>query len=273
MCSNFIFIFNVQYPVTVLQYLSFDIIRKITADSVRKSLTIQKIYVYIYIILIKGAVKTFQEVKYMKIVHENVKSITFPTKINSYFYYKHLMEILISIAALVVFFPIILVISILIRSDSNGPIFFIQERIGQAGKPFNIIKFRTMYMDAEKYGPQWANKDDLRITRVGYFLRKHRLDEIPQFINVIKGEMSLIGPRPERMVFVKEFESELPHFRERLKVKPGITGWAQINGGYELSPEEKLKLDLFYIEKLSFLLDIKIAIQSILVILFAKGWR
>jgi lipopolysaccharide/colanic/teichoic acid biosynthesis glycosyltransferase len=209
----------------------------------------------------------------MKLVNENVKTITFSTKKTSYFYYKQLIDILISVATLVIFSPVILFISILIRFDSNGPVFFIQERIGEAGKPFNIIKFRTMFMDAEKYGPQWAVKDDLRITRVGYFLRKHRLDEIPQLLNVIKGEMSLIGPRPERMVFVEEFESELPHFRERLKVKPGITGLAQINGGYELTPEEKLKLDLFYIENISLLLDMKIAILSTLVILFAKGWR
>ena len=146
----------------------------------------------------------------MKIVNENVKTITFSTKKSSYFYVKQLMDILISITTLVILSPVILVISILIIFDSNGPVFFIQERIGEAGKPFNIIKFRTMYIDAEKYGPQWANKDDLRITRVGYFLRKHRLDEIPQFINVIKGEMSLIGPRPERMVFVEEFESAFP---------------------------------------------------------------
>ncbi|MEH7235386.1 sugar transferase [Bacillus sp. JJ1562] len=209
----------------------------------------------------------------MKIINENVKTITFPTKRNSYFYYKQQMDILISIATLVILCPVFLLISILIKFDSNGPVFFIQERIGESGKPFNIIKFRTMYIDAEKNGPQLANKNDLRITRVGYFLRKHRLDEIPQLVNVIKGEMSLIGPRPERMVFVEEFESELPHFRERLRVKPGITGWAQINGGYELTPKEKLNLDLFYIEKISLLLDTKIAIKSILVILFAKGWR
>ena len=209
----------------------------------------------------------------MKIANEHIKSLTFSNKKTIYFYYKRLMDIFVSITALVILLPGLLAIGILIRLDTNGPVFFIQERIGKDGMPFNIMKFRTMYLDAEKYGPQWANKDDLRITRIGYFLRKYRLDETPQFINVLKGEMTLIGPRPERMVFAEAFENELPHFRERLKVKPGITGWAQTNGGYELTPEEKLNLDLFYINHLSFFLDMKIIVQSIFVILFAKGWR
>ena len=209
----------------------------------------------------------------MKLANERTEALTFPDKIGLYIYYKRLMDISVSSVALVLLFPILLIICLLIQLDSKGPVFFIQERIGKDGKSFNMIKFRTMYPDAEKYGPKWANKNDLRITRVGYYLRKYRLDETPQFINVIKGDMSLIGPRPERMFFVKIFERELPHFRERLRVKPGITGWAQTHGGYELPPEKKLKLDLYYIENLSFLLDMQIVLQSILVILFAKGWR
>ena len=209
----------------------------------------------------------------MKTLNQPIQSLTFTSRKAIYFYFKRLLDLFVSITALVILHPILLVICILIRLDSKGPIFFIQERMGKDGEPFNIIKFRTMNQDAEKDGPQWANKDDIRITRVGYFLRKYRLDETPQFINVIKGEMSLIGPRPERKVFMEAFESELPHFSERLKVKPGITGWAQTNGGYELTQEEKLNLDLYYINHLSFLLDLKIVFQSFLVIIFAKGWR
>ena len=206
----------------------------------------------------------------MKTLNQPIQSLTFANRKAIYFYYKRLLDLFVSITALVILHPILLVICILIRLDSKGPIFFIQERMGKDGVPFTIIKFRTMNQDAEKDGPQWANKDDIRITRIGYFLRKYRLDETPQFINVIKGEMSLIGPRPERKVFMEEFESELPHFSERLKVKPGITGWAQTNGGYELTQEEKLNLDLYYINHLSFVLDLKIVFQSSLLLFSQK---
>ena len=130
-----------------------------------------------------------------------------------------------------------------------------------------------MKNDAEKNGPQWANQNDSRITKMGFYLRKYRIDELPQFINIAAGDMSLIGPRPERLVFIEEFEKELPDFRNRLQVKPGITGWAQIHGGYELTPKEKLEFDLYYIFNHSLVLDIKIMMKSIPVILFAKGWR
>ena len=190
-----------------------------------------------------------------------------------FLYYKQTTDTIISIISLLVLLPLLIVISVLIVVDSKGPIFFVQERIGKDGKPFNIIKFRTMYIDAEKKGPQWADKNDHRITTIGYYLRKYRLDELPQFFNVIKGDMAIVGPRPERKVFIKKFEYELPHFNERLRVKPGITGLAQVNGGYELSPSEKLNLDLIYIKHLSFSIDLKILLKSIPVILFAKGWR
>ena len=210
----------------------------------------------------------------MKIVDRNIESLALYNK-NKIMYspFKWLIDIFVSIIALVLLFPLLLIICVLIRLDSNGPVFFIQERIGKDGQPFNMIKFRTMYVDSEKNGPQWANKNDSRITRIGYFLRKYRLDETPQFINIIKGEMSLIGPRPERLVFIETFKTEIPHFEERLIVKPGITGWAQINGGYDLTPKEKLNLDLFYIKHLSFVLDLRILLHSILVVLLAKGWR
>ncbi len=186
---------------------------------------------------------------------------------------KDLLELFFSIFALFISLPLLIFVSILIKIDSKGPVFFKQERIGRLGQPFYIIKFRTMYTDAERNGPQWADLNDSRITKIGYYLRKYRIDEIPQFLNVLRGEMSLIGPRPERLVFIKEFEKEVPDFRKRLQMKPGITGWAQINGGYDLSPKEKLELDLYYIFHHSFLLDLKIILFSFPVILFSKGWR
>jgi exopolysaccharide biosynthesis polyprenyl glycosylphosphotransferase len=190
-----------------------------------------------------------------------------------YFQIKQTFDFLISLGAILLFLPFLVLFSILIKVDSPGPIFYTQERLGFNGQPFSIIKFRTMWNDAEKNGPQWATPNDVRITRVGHFLRKYHIDEIPQLINVLRGEMSLIGPRPERLSFIQEFEKKFPRFRDRLQVKPGITGWAQINGGYDLSPKEKLELDLYYLHHLSLWLDVKIILKSIPVILFARGWR
>jgi lipopolysaccharide/colanic/teichoic acid biosynthesis glycosyltransferase len=190
-----------------------------------------------------------------------------------YFVLKTSIDVLFSFLVLFLLLPFLLIIMVFIKIDSPGPIFFLQERIGKNGKPFMMIKFRTMVQDAEKNGPKWADKNDCRVTRVGHYLRKYRIDEIPQLLNVISGDMSIIGPRPERLYFINKFESDLPHFRHRLLVKPGITGFAQTNGGYELSPKEKLELDLQYIEKCSLLFDLKIVLKSIPVILFAKGWR
>jgi lipopolysaccharide/colanic/teichoic acid biosynthesis glycosyltransferase len=167
-----------------------------------------------------------------------------------YFFMKQSIDSFFSLCSLIILFPLLITVAIFIKLDSPGPIFYKQERIGLSGKPFFILKFRSMKIDAEKNGPQWANQNDSRITRVGYYLRKYRIDEIPQFLNVLRGEIS-----------------------KRLQVKPGITGWAQINGGYEIDPKEKLELDLYYIYNFSILLDCKIILKSIPVILFAKGWR
>jgi lipopolysaccharide/colanic/teichoic acid biosynthesis glycosyltransferase len=190
-----------------------------------------------------------------------------------YFYSKQAIDILFSIFVLFWLSPLLVLIMILIKLDSPGPVFFLQERIGRDGKPFKIIKFRTMFVDAERNGPKWAEKNDNRITRVGHYLRKYRLDELPQLLNVIRNEMAIIGPRPERQYFIQQFEKSIPNFKKRLCVKPGITGLAQINGGYELTPKEKLEKDLIYIDTCSFLVDFKIVLKSIPVILFAKGWR
>ncbi|MFJ5714122.1 sugar transferase [Neobacillus sp. NPDC093127] len=190
-----------------------------------------------------------------------------------YFFIKQSIDSFFSLCSLIILFPLLITVAIFIKLDSPGPIFYKQERIGLNGKPFFILKFRSMKIDAEKNGPQWANQNDSRITSVGYYLRKYRIDEIPQFLNILRGEMSIIGPRPERSIFIKHFEKNVPDFRKRLQVKPGITGWAQINGGYEIEPKEKLELDLYYIYNFSILLDCKIILKSIPVILFAKGWR
>jgi exopolysaccharide biosynthesis polyprenyl glycosylphosphotransferase len=211
-------------------------------------------------------------IKQINVIEQSIDITHHKEKI-FYDFFKLLLDSFISFFALLFSSPIILIVSLLIKIDSNGPIFYKQERIGKSGRPFSIIKFRTMHVDAETNGPQWARQNDSRITKIGYYLRKYRIDEIPQFINILRGDMSLIGPRPERLIFINEFEKEIPSFSDRLQVKPGITGWAQINGGYDLTPREKLELDLYYIRHYSFLLDAKILLKSIPVILFSKGWR
>ncbi|ARI79122.1 sugar transferase [Halobacillus mangrovi] len=190
-----------------------------------------------------------------------------------YVFARRFIDIVLAIAGLVIFIPLLLILSIAIKVDSKGTVFYPQERVGMLGKPFLLLKLRTMKMDAEKDGPRWAEIDDPRVTRVGKILRKTRLDELPQLINVLKGEMSFIGPRPERPVFTEIFNQETPGFVNRLAVKPGLTGWAQVNGGYDISPEEKLAYDLEYIRKSSILLDIKILLLTFKIVFTGKGAR
>lgn len=188
---------------------------------------------------------------------------------------KRLMDIVISLLALLLSLPLSLFVSLLIKIESRGDLFFVQERIGKDGQPFRLIKFRSMAQDAEGgTGPVWAAMDDPRVTRVGRFLRRWRLDEIPQFINVLRGEMSLVGPRPERREFLGELKAKVPYFMERLSVKPGMTGWAQIESSYASSVEEsqvKLEFDLYYIKNVSFLLDLSILLRTLKVIALGKG--
>ena len=165
------------------------------------------------------------------------------------------------------------VIEILIKVDSSGPVLFKQERLGKDGKPFMIYKFRSMGEDAEKDGPKWAEKDDDRCTRIGKVLRKSRLDELPQLLNILKGDMSLVGPRPEREYFYKKFSEYIPDFSKRLKVQPGLTGLAQVNGGYDLGPEEKLKYDLKYIENRGIGLDCKCILKTVRLVFTHEGAR
>jgi lipopolysaccharide/colanic/teichoic acid biosynthesis glycosyltransferase len=186
---------------------------------------------------------------------------------------KRLCDVLIAFFALAILWLPMMVIALVIRLDSPGPALFMQERLGKNGKPFIMIKFRSMRMDAEANGPQWAEKNDYRCTKVGRFLRKSRLDELPQLVNILLGEMSFVGPRPERACFYDEFEKYIPHFRQRLLVQPGLTGLAQVNGGYELKPEEKIVFDLKYIENRSAKMDIKCIWKTVLVVFSHDGAR
>lgn len=165
------------------------------------------------------------------------------------------------------------IIALIIVLDSPGAPIFKQERLGLNGKPFVIYKFRTMHMDAEKNGPRWADREDRRCTQFGMFLRKTRIDELPQLWNILKGDMSFVGPRPERQYFYEQFEKYIVGFSNRLVVVPGLTGYAQVNGGYELKPEEKIVYDMEYIEKRSVLLDLWCIVQTFRVVFSGKGAR
>lgn len=173
---------------------------------------------------------------------------------------KRVADIIFSLLILTILSPIMLVIAILIKLTSHGPIFYKQKRLGLAGEVFEMLKFRSMNVDAEKEtGPVWASEDDKRVTTIGRFLRSFSLDEIPQFINVLKGDMSIVGPRPERPVFIEEFRKKIPKYMLRHKMKAGITGWAQVNGWRgKTSIEKRIEYDLFYIENWSIALDLKI---------------
>ena len=187
--------------------------------------------------------------------------------------YQRSLDIVLSLIGLLVGVPIMIIFGILIKLEDKGPMTYKQERMGKGGKRFYIYKLRSMRTDAEKFGAKWAEKDDPRITKVGRFIRKTRIDEIPQLFNILKGDMSIIGPRPERPSFTIEFNEEIPGFINRLAIKPGLTGWAQVNGGYEITPEEKLVEDLYYIRNRSILLDMKILLKTVKVVLTGDGAR
>lgn len=187
---------------------------------------------------------------------------------------KRIMDIVIASALLLCTSPIFLLAAVLIKLDSKGPVFYSQERVGLYGVRFMIHKFRTMRTDAEKDGAQWATKNDPRVTRVGHFLRKTRIDELPQLLCVLKGDMSMVGPRPERAVFIETLREQVPYYISRLKIKPGITGWAQVRHHYDTSIEDvqiKLQYDLYYYENMSLLLDIQIMFRTVYVVLTGKG--
>jgi len=187
---------------------------------------------------------------------------------------KRIFDLIVALLIGLLALPFIPLISLMVALSSKGPIFFCQTRTGQNGKDFIAIKFRTMYQNSEKKGPQWAADNDPRITKIGRFLRKLRIDEIPQLWNILIGEMSFIGPRPERPEFINELVKSIPFYRERLLVKPGLTGWAQINFMYASSVEDslkKLQYDLYYIKNRNFFLDLGIILKTINTILKGAG--
>ncbi|MDM0626632.1 UDP-phosphate N-acetylgalactosaminyl-1-phosphate transferase [Clostridium perfringens] len=186
---------------------------------------------------------------------------------------KRFADISLSLIGLIIGVPIVIIASICIVLESRGNPLYSQMRVGLNNKEFKMYKIRSMRIDAEADGAQWAKKDDPRITKVGKFIRKTRIDEIPQLFNVLKGDMSIIGPRPEREIFYKQFEKTIPDFRKRLLVKPGLTGYAQVNGGYDLTPDEKLRLDLYYESNQSIKLDILIILKTFRVLLTGEGAR
>ncbi len=247
---------------------------------------------------------TFYEILTGKVPIEHISDLWFylhSVQANKLYYrhFKRWFDLGLAIVGLVFTLPLFIFISLAIKLDSRGPIFFRQTRLGRDGLPFRIIKFRTMIEDSEKDGPQWANGDDPRITRAGRILRRYRLDELPQLCNILKGDMSFIGPRPERKTFIQQFrelipdlrpgrrdsdppgliiqqgvKEKIPYYSHRLIVRPGITGWAQVSYPYASSPQqtrEKLKYDLYYLKNMSFFLDLAILLKTIRIVLFGRG--
>jgi sugar transferase (PEP-CTERM system associated) len=183
---------------------------------------------------------------------------------------------LVALAGAILSLPIAILTAILIKLDSRGPVLYRQERVGRNGRPFTLMKFRSMRVDAEKNGPVWAQSADDRVTRVGRIIRKIRVDEIPQFWNILKGEMSFVGPRPERPHFVAQLAEEIPYYEQRHLIAPGLTGWAQIKYPYGSSIEDarqKLQYDLYYIKNQSLMLDAAILFETVKTILFGRGAR
>ncbi len=196
-----------------------------------------------------------------------------PEKKWVYAFFKRGFDIIMSLLVGIVLLIPMLIVSLIIVLDSKGSAIYKQERLGKNGKPFMMYKFRSMRTDAEVKGPQWADKHDDRCTRVGRVIRKIHVDEFPQLLNIFLGQMSFVGPRPERAYFYDQFETYIHGFRNRLAVRPGLTGWAQVNGGYDATPEQKIMLDMEYIQKRSPLMDAKCIFKTVKLIFTHEGSR
>ena len=186
---------------------------------------------------------------------------------------KRVFDIVCSFLGLLILAIPMMIIALIITIDSPGAPIFKQERLGINEKPFMIYKFRSMRLDAEENGPQWADEQDPRCTHFGQILRRTRLDELPQLYNILRGDMIVVGPRPERAYFYREFEKYIPGFSNRLMVTPGLTGYAQVNGGYSLKPEEKIIYDMEYIERQSIILDIRCLLKTVHIVFSHEGAR
>ncbi len=219
--------------------------------------------------VISGLAKT-EELYGLPLVNINPEILTIQQR-----FVKRLTDLAVSLFIIVPLFPVWLIVSLAIKIESRGPVLYRQERVGQNGNVFMINKFRSMVQEAETMtGPIWAKQEDPRITNVGQFLRRFRLDEVPQFINVLIGDMSVVGPRPERPYFVQKLMEEFPYYYRRHRIRTGITGWAQIKHSYDSSladVRQKLKYDFFYIENTSFSLDLLIMLRTVLVMISGKG--
>ena len=207
-------------------------------------------------------------------MHENDLGSLLPSPI--YIVIKRWLDILLVCISLPITLPIMIFTAIIIYHEDKGKILFTQKRIGQGGKEFTIYKFRSMVSDSEKDGAKFAQTNDERITKIGKFIRQTRIDELPQFFNILKGDMSLIGPRPEQKVFVEQFEQAIPFYNYRHIVKPGLSGWAQVTQGYASDTEEtqvKIEYDFYYIKNFSFLLDLVTIAKTIRIIMTGFGAR
>lgn len=187
---------------------------------------------------------------------------------------KRLADIAFSMLALLLLWPLFILIALIIWLDTGAPIFFLQERVGRGGRPFRIIKFRTMKVDAEHQGPQLSFPEDKRQTRVGSILRRYRLDELPQFFNILKGDMSLVGPRPERSFFIEQISKKTSDFPLLLQMRPGLTSWGQVKYGYASTIDqifERMQYDLYYVRNFSLMFDLKIILHTVRIVFSGKG--
>lgn len=206
------------------------------------------------------------DINYKKLIGSQVRS--------PYLAVKRFFDIVFSTIFIIVTSPLVLLFMVLIKVEDSGPVFYKQTRVGLMGKEFNVTKLRSMNVNAEDdNGVQWAEENDPRITRVGSVIRRTRIDELPQFFEVLKGDLSLIGPRPERDELIKQFCAEFPGFEQRLRIKPGISGYAQVNGGYDIDAGQKYKLDMEYIHKIGPIMDLKIFFKTIKIIFSGEGAR